>query len=164
MKSSVSVTGFILDQCGLIWSAPQTGSGIAQPSQTIQGRTDMSSGWTAQTWRRPWKGIIYDNQDQLCCHLFDFLDAYNNARPLRTLSGLTPYEYICKTWTSEPEQVILNPIHQMLQLNNWADIFNKKCSGIYKPNLSYINRLLELDRKKNGAIYWFEAFRARLSW
>lgn len=40
---------------------------------------------------------FYDNHDQLRSHLFDFLDAYNNARPLRTLSGLTPYEYICKT-------------------------------------------------------------------
>jgi hypothetical protein len=99
------------------------------------------------------KVSFYDNHDQLCCHLFDFLDADNYACRLRTLNGLTPYEYICKTWTSEPERVILNPIHQMLRLNNWADIFNKKCSGIYKPSFSYINRLLEIDRKKNGAIY-----------
>jgi len=27
--------------------------------------------------------------------------AYNFARRLKTLSGLTPYEYICKIWTSE---------------------------------------------------------------
>ena len=26
-----------------------------------------------------------------CCHLSDFLDAYNYARRLKTLSGLTPY-------------------------------------------------------------------------
>jgi hypothetical protein len=29
------------------------------------------------------------------------------------LNGLTPYEYICKISTSEPERFILNPIHQM---------------------------------------------------
>ncbi len=29
----------------------------------------------------------------------------NNAR------GLTPYEYICKCWTNEPERFSLNPHH-----------------------------------------------------
>src|SRR6056297_3663890 len=32
-------------------------------------------------------------------------------------AGLTPYEYICKIWTSEPDRFILNPIHQMPGLN-----------------------------------------------
>ena len=27
--------------------------------------------------------------------------------------GLTPYEYIAKIWTSEPDRFIVNPIHQM---------------------------------------------------
>ncbi|MBF0856163.1 IS481 family transposase, partial [Gluconobacter oxydans] len=30
----------------------------------------------------------------------------------KTLSGLTPYEYVCKIWTSEPERFIINPTHQ----------------------------------------------------
>ena len=42
---------------------------------------------------------------------------YNCARRLKTLHGLTPYEYICKIWTSEPDRFILNPIHQMPGLN-----------------------------------------------
>ena len=63
------------------------------------------------------KGYHYDSHDQLRCHLSDFLDAYNHARRLKTLSGLTPYEYICKIWTSEPDRFILNPIHQMPGLN-----------------------------------------------
>jgi DNA-binding CsgD family transcriptional regulator len=54
-----------------------------------------------------------------CCDLSDFLDAYNYARHLKTLSGLTPYEYICKIWTSELDRFILNLIHQMLGLNTW---------------------------------------------
>ena len=37
----------------------------------------------------------------------------NYARRLRALSGLTPDEYICKIWTSEPDQFIGDPIHQM---------------------------------------------------
>ena len=46
--------------------------------------------------------------------------AYNYARRLKTLNGLTPYEYICKIWTSEPERFILDPIHQRPGLNSWS--------------------------------------------
>ncbi|ESX29528.1 hypothetical protein X765_15230, partial [Mesorhizobium sp. LSHC440B00] len=28
--------------------------------------------------------------------------AYNFGRRLKTLKGLTPFEYICKIWTKEP--------------------------------------------------------------
>lgn len=54
------------------------------------------------------KRYHYDGQGQLRSHLKDFLDAYNFARRLKTLSGLTLYEYICKIWTSEPDRFILN--------------------------------------------------------
>jgi transposase InsO family protein len=63
------------------------------------------------------KRYHYDSHEQLRSHLADFLDAYNFARRLKTLNGLTPYEYICKIWTSEPDRFILNPIHQMPGLN-----------------------------------------------
>jgi len=59
------------------------------------------------------KRYHYDSHDQLRSHLADFLAAYNFARRLKTLQGLTPYEYVCKIWTSEPDRFILNPIHQM---------------------------------------------------
>ena len=45
------------------------------------------------------KRYHYDSHDQLRTHLADFMAAYNFARRLKTLSGLTPYEYICKIWT-----------------------------------------------------------------
>jgi hypothetical protein len=64
------------------------------------------------------KRFHYETHAQLRTHLADFLAAYNFARRLKTLNSLTPYEYICKIWTSEPERFILNPIHQMLGLNN----------------------------------------------
>jgi hypothetical protein len=50
-------------------------------------------------------------------HLADFLAAYNFARRLKTLKGLTPYEFICKPWTIEPKRFKLQPIHQMPGLN-----------------------------------------------
>ena len=59
----------------------------------------------------------YDSHDQLRHHLQLFLDAYNHARRLKTLRGLTPYEYICKIWTSEPQRFRLDPLHQMPGLN-----------------------------------------------
>lgn len=36
---------------------------------------------------------------------------------LRTLKGFTPYEYICKSWTSQPERSKLNPLQKMPGLN-----------------------------------------------
>ena len=53
----------------------------------------------------------YDSHDQLRSHLADFLAAYNFAKRLKTLKGLTPYEYICKLWTEQPQRFRLNPIH-----------------------------------------------------
>ncbi len=63
------------------------------------------------------KRYHYDSHDQLRQHLDDFVAAYNFGRRLKTLKGLTPYEFICKCWTSEPDRFILNPIHQMPGLN-----------------------------------------------
>jgi transposase InsO family protein len=45
----------------------------------------------------------YDSHQELAQHLNDFVSAYNFGRRLKTLKGLTPYEFICKRWTSEPE-------------------------------------------------------------
>ncbi|RAK11987.1 integrase-like protein [Salipiger aestuarii] len=63
------------------------------------------------------KRYHYDSHDQLCTPLSDFMAACNFARRLKTLGGLTPYEYICKISTSEPDRFILNPFHQMPGLN-----------------------------------------------
>jgi len=59
----------------------------------------------------------YGNHDQLRRHLDDFICAYNFGRRLKTLKGLTPYEFICKTWTSQPERFNLNPLQKMPGLN-----------------------------------------------
>ncbi len=45
------------------------------------------------------------------------IDAYNIGCTLNALKGLTPYEFICKQWTSEPERFKVNPIHLMPGLN-----------------------------------------------
>ena len=63
------------------------------------------------------KRYHYGSHAQLRSHLIDFVTAYNFARRLKTLKGLTPYEYICKIWSENPERFNLNPIHQMPGLN-----------------------------------------------
>jgi transposase InsO family protein len=59
----------------------------------------------------------YDSHAQLQRHLNDFVKAYNFARRLKTLKGLTPYEFICNAWSAQPERFILNPLQKMPRLN-----------------------------------------------
>jgi transposase InsO family protein len=63
------------------------------------------------------KRYHYDDHGQLRRHLADFLNAYNFGRRLKTLKGLTPYEFICKSWTSQPERFTMDPLQQMPGLN-----------------------------------------------
>jgi transposase InsO family protein len=53
-----------------------------------------------------------DSHDQLRQHLADFVAAYNFARRVKTLRGLTPYEAICKAWTDDPSRFTNDPHHQ----------------------------------------------------
>jgi transposase InsO family protein len=64
------------------------------------------------------KRFYYESHDQLRTHLADFVAAYNFARRLKTLKGLTPYEFICKAWADHPKRFIVNPLQQMPGLNN----------------------------------------------
>ena len=59
----------------------------------------------------------YETHEQLKEHLFKFLNAYNFAKRLKTLKGLTPYQYIIKCWKKEPERFIVNPHHHKVGLN-----------------------------------------------
>ncbi len=60
----------------------------------------------------------YNGHDKVRARLADFMAAFHIARRLKTLNGLTPYEYVCKVWTSAPDRFILNPIRQVPGLNN----------------------------------------------
>lgn len=63
------------------------------------------------------KGYHYDDHEQLERHLAHFVTAYNFGRRLKTLKGLTFYEFICKQWTAEPARFNANPLHQLPGLN-----------------------------------------------
>lgn len=47
------------------------------------------------------KRYHYDGQGELERHLPDFVSAYNFCRRLKTLTRLTPYEFICERWMIE---------------------------------------------------------------
>jgi len=75
-------------------------------------------GWTPEDIKEATvKRYYYETHDQLRQHLGDFVAAYNFARRLKTLRGLTPYEAVCKAWTEEPERFISNPHHQSMGPN-----------------------------------------------
>ena len=61
--------------------------------------------------------FYYESHDQLRAHLAAFVAAYNFARRLKTLKGLTPFEHICKCWTEEPNRFIVDPTHLSPGLN-----------------------------------------------
>lgn len=63
------------------------------------------------------KRFHYETHAELRSHLSDFVNAYNFAKRLKTLKGLTPYEFICKAWTKEQERFTLNLLQQMPGLN-----------------------------------------------
>jgi hypothetical protein len=61
--------------------------------------------------------FYYDSHPQLRAHLAAFVDANNFGKRLKTLKGLTPFEYIVECWTKEPNRFIANPAHHSAGLN-----------------------------------------------
>ncbi len=64
------------------------------------------------------KRYHYGSHDELRQHLQLFIDAYNHGRRLKTLRGLTPYEYVARIWTEEPSRFKTEPYRHSLGLNN----------------------------------------------
>jgi transposase-like protein len=60
----------------------------------------------------------YQSQAQLQEHLAAFLNAYNFAKRLKTLAGLTSYQFICSCWQNEPHRFMSNPHRHFPGLNS----------------------------------------------
>ena len=58
----------------------------------------------------------YQNQEELQQHLDVFIAAYNFAKRLKTLHGITPYEAIVKAWFDNPSFFFRDPSHLNLGL------------------------------------------------
>lgn len=48
-------------------------------------------------------GVQYESHDELREHFLAFFETYNFERRLKTLRGLTPFEFVCECWKEEPE-------------------------------------------------------------
>ena len=63
------------------------------------------------------KRYYYQTHQQLKEHLQTFLMAYNFAKRLKTLRGLTPYQFICQQWQKQPLRFKISPFHHTVGLN-----------------------------------------------
>jgi transposase InsO family protein len=60
------------------------------------------------------KRYHYGSHAELREHLAIFVLAYNHAKRLKTLRGLTPYEFVCREWQREPDLFVRDPTHDTL--------------------------------------------------
>jgi len=91
------------DQGTVQWTVTPTNGQVERMNRTIKDATT--------------KRYHYDSHEQLKRHLELFLDAYNHARRLKTLKGLTPSQFIWKEWQSRPELFHEEPCHLIAGLN-----------------------------------------------
>lgn len=61
----------------------------------------------------------YQTLAEMNHHLQTFLLAYNHAKRLKTLRGLTPHEFICAEWKVKPTIFARDPTQFTLGLNTW---------------------------------------------
>ena len=62
------------------------------------------------------KRYHYDSHDQLRDHLQLFVDAYDHARRLKTLRGLTLHQFICAQYQNDPAIFSQDSSHLILGL------------------------------------------------
>ena len=60
------------------------------------------------------KRYHYGSHAELREHLAAFVLAYNHAKRLKTLRGLTPYEFICREWQRHPDRFHRDPTQDTL--------------------------------------------------
>lgn len=83
--------------------APLTNGQVKRIDRTIEERTV--------------KRYSFDTHQPLEIHLTDLIGACNYARRLKSLRGLTLYEFICKMWADELQRFTSDPNDQLLGLN-----------------------------------------------
>ena len=64
----------------------------------------------------PVKRFHYQTTEELNEHLYAFLLAYNHAKRLKTLRGLTPHEFVGAQWQKNPPIFTQDPTHLTLGL------------------------------------------------
>ena len=78
----------------------------------------------------------YVSSEKLKQHLNTFLNTYHFAKRLKTLKGLTPYEFIKDYWTQKLESFKLKPTHLNLKSYNLKSSKERGCKCNMLANLS----------------------------
>ena len=60
------------------------------------------------------KRYHYGSHAELREHLAAFVLAYNHAKRLKMLRGLTPYEFVCREWQRDPDRFVRDPTQDTL--------------------------------------------------
>ena len=60
------------------------------------------------------KRYHYGGHAELREHLAEFVLAYNHDKRLKTLRGLTPYEFVCREWQRHPARFHRDPTQDTL--------------------------------------------------
>lgn len=76
------------------------------------------------------KRYHYASHDQLREHLDTFVNAYNFAKRLKTLKGLTVFEYVNKCWTEDPKLFNVDPCHHFPGLYTYCSLPVTRSSDI----------------------------------
>jgi hypothetical protein len=76
-------------------------------------------------------------------HLQLFLNAYNYGRRLKTLRGLTPYEFVCKTWTEQPRRFRLDPSQHTPDRTSSATVNGDGEPSLPEPRFPLASRTTE---------------------
>ena len=83
--------------------------------KTVRGTVFLNGGQVERMNRTIKEATVkryhYDSHEQLRRHLDLFIDAYNHARRLKTLKGLTPVQFIWKEWQATPDLFYEEPCH-----------------------------------------------------
>ena len=100
--------------------------------------------------------------------------AYNFAKRLKTLRGLTPYEHICNAWTTEPNRFRLNPLHhtpQSPRSDPHEDVASLQGGAIYSRNAGMgaplaIHLVVPKYSQRQSRIYWLwgQSWTAVVEW
>ena len=75
----------------------------------------------------------YQTTAQLNDHLHAFLLAYNHAKRLKTLHGLTPHEFVCAEWHKNKSAFSQNPANFILGLHSYAAARSRQATASGRP-------------------------------
>ena len=86
------------------------------PVDERSGRADEPDAPPASAGRKEAtvKRYHYESHAELREHLAACVLAYNHAKRLKTLRGLTPYEFVCREWQRDPDRFVRDPTQDTL--------------------------------------------------